>query len=110
VVPGTLAKRVVPGDSPPGLAPVIRAEQPTAVGFDQRIDSAPVRWGNGDAHLPPDAARQTFIGQLLPGVSSVARYIKPAARSAAHQLPGAATRLPKPGEHNAGVSWIEGNV
>ena len=96
-------------DEREGFTSVVRAEQAALFGFDQRIHAIGVRGSHSDADLPPAPLRQTF-GQLLPGVSPVARDPQRASRPAARHRPGRPARLPEAGEHDVGIRGVDRDV
>ena len=60
VVPGPLPQRAVAARERPGLAPVVRAEEPALLRLDERVDALRIRRRDRDAHLAPDPLGEPF--------------------------------------------------
>ena len=110
VVPRALAQAARRADALPGLAPVVRSEQASLLGLDQRVDAPRVARRDLHADLAPRALGQAVALEPLPFVSTVARDPQSAARAATGQAPRRPAHLPRSGEQDARIGRVEADV
>src|SRR6266702_7236434 len=95
----------------PGLACIVRAIDSRALGGLRRnIDALRIAWRNGNADSPePFACSRQSLGQRLPGITAIRRFIQPAPcdidGSAAAHLPRRNARGP---QRRVNRLWIRG--
>ena len=86
------------------------AEGDSVRGLDQRVHPAGVRLAHAERDLPHVELRKAVALEARPGVSAVPGHVEPAARPAAHPLPGLQLEVPHPGVQDPGVVRVHDQV
>src|SRR5207248_11694647 len=79
-------------------------------GLDQAIDAVRVRLGYRQPDLAVGLRGEPVPRELLPGRAAVTRRVETGARPAALPTPGVDLELPHPGEQDARVVRVHGDV
>src|SRR6185369_12312896 len=111
VVPGALAQVAALAHLLPGIAAVVRAEDPAVLGLGDGVEVLRVGGGDGDADDPQGPLGHAGLPrQLVPGVAAVGRLPEGGARAAAVEAPGGAPEAPGRGVDDPRVDRVEDQV
>ena len=109
VVPRPLAQRAIVVGACPALSGVVGAKDAAVVGLDDGPDAVAASGRRGDVDLALDAVGQP-VGEFLPGVAAVGRFVQTAVLAAAAEAPRGSADLPHGGIDDARVERIESDV